>query len=51
MDRRTLLKLIATSSLLAAGIPSPSSANVVSTPAGLAKRRVRAGDSDWPSRG
>ena len=49
MDRRTLLKLMATSSLLSAGLPSPSSANEVSTQTGLAKRRVRPGDPDWPS--
>lgn len=48
MDRRTLLKLMATSSLLSAGIPSPSSASKVSTQT-LAKRRVRPGDPDWPS--
>jgi FAD/FMN-containing dehydrogenase len=49
MDRRTLLKLVATSSLLSAGLPPPSSANPASTQTGPTKWRVRPGDPDWPS--
>ena len=48
MDRRTLLKLGATSSLLSAGLPPLSFADAASTQTGP-KRRVRPGDPDWPS--
>ena len=49
MDRRTLLKLAATSSLLSVGLPPPSFADPASTHTGPTKRRVRPGDPDWPS--
>ena len=49
MDRRTLLKLAATSSLLLVGLPPPSFADPASTHTGPTKRRVRPGDPDWPS--
>ena len=49
MDRRTLLKLAATSSLLSASLPPRSFADPASTHTGLTKRRVRPGDLDWPS--
>ena len=49
MDRRTLLKLAATSSLLSAGLPPPSFADPASPQTGPTKRRVRPGDPDWPS--
>ena len=50
MNRRTLLKLAATSPLLSTGLPpTKSSANPASAPADAIKRRVRPGDPDWPS--
>ena len=49
MDRRTLLKLAATSSLLSVGLPPPSFADPASTHTGPTKRRMRPGDPDWPS--
>ena len=49
MDRRTLLKLAATASLLSAGLPPSSFADTASTLTGPAKRRVRPSDPDWPS--
>lgn len=47
MDRRTLLKLAATSSLLTVGLPPSSFAN--SAPTAPTNRRVRPGDPDWPN--
>jgi hypothetical protein len=49
MDRRTLLKLAAMTSLLSAALPPSSIADTASTPTGVTKRRVRPGDPDWPS--
>ena len=49
MDRRTLLKPGATSSLLSAGLLPLSFADAASTQTGPTKRRVRPGDPDWPS--
>src|SRR5215472_17338728 len=49
MNRRTLLKLGATSSLLATGMaPTRSSANPASALIGT-RRRVRPSDASWPS--
>ena len=49
MNRRTLLKLAATSSLLVAGLPpSELSANPAGAAAEASRRRVRPGDPDWP---
>ena len=49
MNRRTLLKLAATSSLLVAGLPpSKLSANPGGALAEASRRRVRPGDPDWP---
>ena len=50
MNRRTLLKLAATSSLLAAGMPhTSSSADPASALTGTTTRRVRPSDPSWPS--
>lgn len=50
MNRRTLLKLAATSSFLVAGLPpSKLSANPAGAPTEAARRRVRPGDSAWPN--
>lgn len=49
MDRRTLLKLMATHALLSSGRPSSALANPDSIHTGPTKRRVRPGDPDWPS--
>jgi hypothetical protein len=50
MNRRTLLKLAVTSSLLARGMAPPrSSANPASVLTAKTKRRVRPSDSSWPS--
>jgi hypothetical protein len=50
MNRRTLLKLAAASSLLAAGMPlTGSSADPTSTLTGKTRRRVRPSDQSWPS--
>ena len=50
MNRRTLLKLAATSSLLAAGMPhTRSSADPASALTGTTTRRVRPSDPSWPS--
>ena len=50
MNRRTLLKLAATSSLLGAGMPpTRSSAGPTSAPTGTTTRRVRPSDPSWPS--
>jgi len=50
MNRRTLLKLAATSSLLATGIsPTRSSADPASVLTGTTRRRVRPSDPSWPS--
>jgi hypothetical protein len=50
MDRRTLLKLAMTSSLLVTGLlPSKSSANPAIALTDASKRRVRPSDPDWPS--
>jgi hypothetical protein len=50
MNRRTLLKLVATSPLISPGLPpTRSSANPASSLADATKRRVRPGDPDWPS--
>jgi len=49
MDRRTLLKLGAMTSLLSAALPPSTIADTASTPTGVTKRRVRPGDPDWPS--
>ncbi len=50
MNRRTLLKLAATSSLLAAGMPpTSSSADPASPLTGTTTRRVRPSDPSWPS--
>ena len=49
MNRRTLLKLAATSFFLAAGLPpSKLSANPAGALAEASRRRVRLGDPDWP---
>ena len=49
MNRRTLLKLAATSSFLVAGLPpSKLSANPAGALAEASRRRVRPGDPDWP---
>jgi FAD/FMN-containing dehydrogenase len=49
MNRRTLLKLAATSSFLAAGLPpSKLSANPAGGLAESSRRRVRPSDPDWP---
>ena len=49
MNRRTLLKLAATSSFLVAGLPpSKLSANPAGALAEASRRRVRLGDPDWP---
>ena len=49
MNRRTLLKLTAASSLLS-GLPSPkSSSNPGSALTGSTRRRVRPSDPSWPS--
>src|SRR5208282_3127805 len=50
MDRRTLLKLAATSSLLATGMPpTRSSAGPTSALTGTTTRRIRPSDPSWPS--
>ena len=50
MNRRTLLKLAATSSLLATGMPpTRSSADPASALTGTTTRRVRPSDPSWPS--
>ena len=50
MNRRTLLKLAATSSVLAAGMPpTRSSADPASALTGTTTRRVRPSDPSWPS--
>ena len=50
MNRRTLLKLAATSSLLATGMPpTRSSADPASALTGTTRRRVRPSDPSWPS--
>ena len=49
MDRITLLKLVATSSLLSADLRPHSFADPASTYTGPIKRRVRPGDPAWPS--
>src|ERR1700731_1986137 len=50
MNRRTLLKLAATSSLLATGMPpTSSSADPASALTGTTRRRVRPSDPSWPS--
>lgn len=50
MNRRTLLKLAATSSLLAAGVPpARSSADPASAQTSTTTRRVRPSDPAWPS--
>ena len=50
MNRRTLLKLAATSSLLATAIPpTRSSADPASVLTGTTRRRVRPSDPSWPS--
>ena len=50
MNRRTLLKVAATSSLLAAGMPPKrSSADLTSALTGTTTRRVRPSDPSWPS--
>jgi hypothetical protein len=50
MNRRTLLKLAATGSVLAACLPPCKlSANPAGALAEVSRRRVRPGDSDWPS--
>jgi FAD/FMN-containing dehydrogenase len=46
MDRRGVLKLAATTSLLLASLPRPSFAN---SQIGAAMRRVRPSDPDWPT--
>jgi FAD binding domain len=51
MDRRTLLKLAATSSLLSVGLPPTSFADPASTHTDPTNRRVRPGDLDWPNQG
>ena len=49
MDRRTLLKLVATSPLLSMGLPPKTScADPASALADAARRRVRPGDPDRP---
>jgi hypothetical protein len=49
MNRRTLLKLAATSSFRVAGLlPSKLSANPAGALAEASRRRVRPGDPDWP---
>jgi hypothetical protein len=47
MNRRIVLKLAATSSLLLASL-RPSSANPGNTQTGPTKGRLRPGDGDWP---
>jgi hypothetical protein len=50
MNRRTLVKLAVTSSLLVAGLPpSKLSANPAGALAETLRRRVRPSDPDWPS--
>jgi FAD/FMN-containing dehydrogenase len=49
MNRRTLLKLAATSSVFVAGLPpSKLSANPAGALAEASRRRIRPGDPDWP---
>jgi hypothetical protein len=49
MNRRTLLKLAATSSFLVAGLPpSKLSANPAGVPGAASRQRIRPGDPDWP---